>query len=389
MSVEVHHEVTGPADGPAVVLAGSLGSDLRMWEPQVEPLVAAGFRVVRYDQRGHGRSPAPPGPYSIAELGEDLVALLDRLELPRVSLAGLSLGGMTGMWLARHHPARLDRLVLCCTSAELGPREMWAERANTVRESGLDSLADAGVGRWLTHAGRAANPALSAWLREMFTSQDPEGYASCCTAIETMSLVDSLPSVLAPTLVIAGAEDQATPPDHARRIAGAIPGARLEIVEGAAHLGNVERPAEFTALILNHLRTRHAAGTKVRRAVLGDEHVNRADAATTDFTRPFQHYITESAWGSVWARPGLDRRTRSVITLTALTALKCHDELPMHVRAAIGNGLTPAEISEILLHTSVYAGVPAANSAFAIAQRTLDELATDDTGSPLVLDVES
>lgn len=375
MTVEVHHEVTGPANGPVVVLAGSLGSDLRMWEPQVEPLVAAGFRVVRYDHRGHGRSPAPPGPYSLAELGEDLVALLDGLELPRVSLVGLSLGGMTGMWLARHHPSRLDRLVLCCTSAELGPREMWAERARTVRESGLDGIADAGVGRWLTHAGRAANPALSAWLREMFTSQDPKGYASCCTAIETMSMVDSLPSVLAPTLVIAGAEDQATPPDHARRIAAAIPGARLEIVEGAAHLGNVERPAEFTALILNHLRSRHAAGMEVRRAVLGDEHVDHATAATTDFTRPFQHHITESAWGSVWTRPGLDRRTRSVITLTALTALKCHDELPMHVRAAIGNGLTPAEISEILLHTSVYAGVPAANAAFAIAQRTLDELA--------------
>jgi 3-oxoadipate enol-lactonase/4-carboxymuconolactone decarboxylase len=375
MTIEVHHEVTGPADGPVVVLAHSLGSDLRMWEPQVEPLVAAGFRVVRYDHRGHGSSPAPPGPYTLAELGEDLVALLDRLELPRVSLAGLSLGGMTGMWLARHHPARLDRLVLCCTSAELGPREMWAERTRTARESGLDSLADAGVGRWLTHAGRAANPALSAWLREMFTSQAPEGYASCCTAIETMSLVDSLPAVLAPTLVIAGAEDQATPPDHARRIAAGIPGARLEIVEGAAHLGNVERPAEFTALIVNHLRSRYAAGTEVRRAVLGDEHVDHARAAATDFTRPFQHYITESAWGSVWARPGLDRRTRSVITLTALTALKCHDELPMHVRAAVGNGLTPAEISEILLHTSVYAGVPAANSAFAIAQKTLDELA--------------
>jgi 3-oxoadipate enol-lactonase/4-carboxymuconolactone decarboxylase len=374
MTVEVHHEVTGPEDGPVVVLAGSLGSDLRMWEPQVEPLVEAGFRVVRYDQRGHGRSPAPAGPYTLAELGEDLVALLDRLELARVSLVGLSLGGMTGMWLGRHHPARLDRLVLCCTSAELGPESMWVERAKVARESGLDDLADAGVGRWLTHAGRAANPALSAWLREMFTGQDAEGYASCCTAIQTMSIVDELAKVHAPTLVIAGAEDQATPPDHARRIADAIPGARLEIVEGAAHLGNVERPAEFTALIVNHLRTRYAAGMEVRRAVLGDEHVDRAVAGTTDFTRPFQHHITETAWGSVWTRPGLDRRTRSVITLTALVSLKCFDELALHVRAAIRNGLTPAEISEILLHTSVYAGVPAANSAFAIAREILDEM---------------
>ncbi|HWM06404.1 MAG TPA: 4-carboxymuconolactone decarboxylase [Actinophytocola sp.] len=122
------------------------------------------------------------------------------------------------------------------------------------------------------------------------------------------------------------------------------------------------------------MRSRHAAGMEVRRAVLGDEHVDRAVAATTDFTRPFQDYITATAWGSVWTRPGLDRRTRSVITLTALVALRCHDELPMHLRAAVRNGLTPAEISEILLHTTVYAGAPAGNSAFAIAKKTLEEL---------------
>jgi 3-oxoadipate enol-lactonase / 4-carboxymuconolactone decarboxylase len=371
MSVEVHHEVVGPAGGPVVVLAGSLGSDLRMWDPQVEPLVAAGFRVVRYDHRGHGRSPAPPGPYTLTELGEDLVALLDRLALPRVSLVGLSLGGMTGMWLAQHHPERLDRLVLCCTSAELGPAEMWIERARAARADGLDGLADAAVGRWLTAPGK--NPALAARLREMFTGNDPEGYASCCTAIQTMSIVDGLADIKTPTLVIAGAQDQATPPDHARRIAATIPDARLEIVDGAAHLGNLERPDEFTALILNHLHSRHAAGMAVRRAVLGDEHVDRAVASTTDFTRPFQRYLTESAWGSVWTRPGLDRRTRSAITLAALTALRAHEELPMHLRAAVRNGLTRAEIAEILLHTSVYAGLPAANSAFAIAREVLDE----------------
>lgn len=374
MTVELHHEASGPADGPVVVLAGSLGSDLRMWDPQVEPLVAAGFRVIRYDHRGHGRSPAPPGPYALAELGEDLLALLDRLGVARISLVGLSLGGMVGMWLAAAAPSRVDRLVLCCTSAELGPRQLWVDRARTARESGMDGLADAAVGRWLTQSGRASNPRLSGWLREMVAATDAEGYASCCTAIETMTIVDGLPSITAPTLVIAAEQDPATPPEHARRIAAAIPHARLETVPGAAHLGNVERPAEFTALILSHLRSRHATGMEVRRAVLGEEHVARAVAATTDFSRPFQDYITATAWGSVWARPGLDRRTRSVITLTALTALKCHDELPMHVRAAVRNGLTPAEISEILLHTAVYAGAPAGNTAFAIANRTLEEI---------------
>ena len=365
------HEVHGPPDGPVVVLAGALGTDLTMWDAQVDPLVAAGFRVVRYDHRGHGRSPAPPGPYTLAELGGDLVTLLDHLGVARVSLVGLSLGGMVGMWLAAHEPARVERLVLCCTSARLGPPDMWLDRARAARESGMEPLADAAVGRWLTPS---ADPSLAERLRRMVAATPPEGYASCCDAIRTMTVEDDLSAITAPTLVIAGARDQATPPEHARRIVAAIPSARLAVVEEAAHLGNTERPAEFTELILEHLRpSRHAAGMAVRRAVLGDEHVDRAVAGTTEFTRPFQEYVTEAAWGAVWTRPGLDRRTRSAITLTALTALRSFEELPMHVRAAVRNGLTPAEISEILLHTAVYAGVPAANTAFAIARQVLDE----------------
>jgi 3-oxoadipate enol-lactonase/4-carboxymuconolactone decarboxylase len=370
MTVDLHHEVIG--DGPVVVLSGSLGSDLRMWDPQVPALVAAGYRVIRYDHRGHGRSPAPLGPYTLAELASDLLALLDKLSVARASLVGLSLGGMVGMWLAENAPERLDKLVLCCTSASLGPAQMWQDRARTARESGMDGLADAVVSRWVTAAYGDAT-----WLRDMVAGQSPEGYASCCTAIETMSIEDALPTVTTPTLVIAGAEDPATSPEHARRIVAAIPDARLAVVPGAAHLGNLERPAEFTALILSHLR--RTAGETTRREVLGDEHVDAAAAATTDFTRPFQEYITESAWGAVWSRPGLDRRTRSAITLAALTALRAHEEIPMHVLAARRHGLTEAEIAEILLHTAVYAGAPAANAAFAIAKRTLEaeDQATD------------
>lgn len=364
MTVDLHHEMTG--DGPVAVLSGSLGSDLRMWDPQVPALVAAGYRVLRYDHRGHGGSPAPSGPYTLAELASDLLALLDKLDVARVSLVGLSLGGMVGMWLAENARDRLDKLVLCCTSASLGPAQMWQDRAATARESGMDALADAAVARWVTPSYGDTT-----WLRDMVASQSPEGYASCCTAIETMSIADALPTVTTPTLVIATEEDKATSPEHAHRIAAAIPNARLAVVPGAAHLGNVERPAEFTGLILSHLL--RTSGETTRRAVLGDAHVDAAEAATTDFTRPFQEYITESAWGSVWSRPGLDRRTRSAITLAALTALRAHEEMPMHVRAARRHGLTEAEIAEILLHTAVYAGAPAANAAFAIAKRTLDE----------------
>jgi 3-oxoadipate enol-lactonase/4-carboxymuconolactone decarboxylase len=370
----VYYEVSGPADGTPVVLSGSLGSDVRMWEPQVEPLTAAGFRVIRYDHRGHGRSPAPDGPYTLAELAADALELLDRLELRRVSWVGLSLGGMVGMWLAAHEPSRLERLVLCCTSASLGPASMWQERAATARTAGLETLAEQVVSRWVTPAFASAHPSTVTWLREMVAGHSPEGYASCCTAIEQMSIVDSLPTISAPTLVIAGADDPATPPDHGQRIADAVPGARLAVVPGAAHLGNVEQPTAFTGLIIDHLRPdRRALGMSVRRSVLGDAHVDKAVAGTTEFTRPFQEYITESAWGAVWSRPGLDRRTRSAVTLAALTVLHAHDELPMHVRAARRNGLSDTEIAEILLHTAVYAGAPAGNSAFAIAKRVLEE----------------
>jgi 3-oxoadipate enol-lactonase / 4-carboxymuconolactone decarboxylase len=374
MTVDPHYELTGPADGPPVVLSGSLGSDVRMWDPQVEPLAAAGFRVIRYDHRGHGKSPAPTGPYSLAELGGDVLALLDRLGLQRVSWVGLSLGGMVGMWLAENSPDRLDRLVLCCTSASLGPASMWQERASVARTSGMAVLAEPVVARWVTPAFAESHPSTVTWLQEMLASHSPEGYASCCTAIEQMSIVDSLSTITAPTLVIAGADDPATPPEHGQRIADAVPDARLVVVPEAAHMGSVQQPATFTGLIIDHLRPdRRALGMSVRRSVLGDAHVDRAVAGTTEFTRPFQEYITEGAWGSVWSRPGLDRRTRSALTLALLTALRAHEELPMHVRAARRHGLSEAEIAEILLHAAVYTGAPAANAAFAIAKKTLEE----------------
>lgn len=253
MSVEVHSVAEGPSDGPVVVLSGSLGSDHRMWEPQVKPLVEQGFRVIRYDTRGHGASPVPPGPYSLDDLGGDLIALLDTHGVERAHVVGLSLGGMTGMWLGAHAADRVASLVLCCTSAKLGPPEMWADRAEAVRKNGTASVAEAAVGRWLTAAYAAGHPEQAEFLRAMIAATPDEGYAASCTAIERMDLVGVLPKIAAPTLVIAGAQDPATPVEHAEMIAGGIPDARLEIVEGAAHLGSFEQSERFSALILEHL----------------------------------------------------------------------------------------------------------------------------------------
>jgi 3-oxoadipate enol-lactonase len=251
-SILVHHVVDGPADAPVVVLSNSLGSTLAMWDPQVREL-SKRFRVVRYDLRGHGASPVPPGPYEIEDLGHDMVTLLDHLEVDRAHVCGLSLGGMVAMWVGANAPDRVDRLVLCCTSAKLGPPERWAKRAAIVRRQGTAAVADAVVGRWFTRAFAPRHPELVAAMRAMIASTPPEGYAACCQAIERMDLESSLPSMAAPTLVVVAAEDPSIPPDHGRRIAAAIPGARLAIVEDAAHLANVERPDEITRLMLDHL----------------------------------------------------------------------------------------------------------------------------------------
>jgi 3-oxoadipate enol-lactonase len=252
MAIEVHHELSGPVDAPVLVLSGSLGTDMTMWDPQVGPL-SARFRLLRYDQRGHGRSPVPPGPYSIAELGEDLLGLLDRLEIERASLCGLSIGGMTAMWVAARAPERVRRLALLCTSAQLGPESMWHERAETVRTQGLEAIAEAGLERWFTEGFRREQPETVARLRASLCATPPEGYAGCCEAIAEMDLRGDLPSVAAPTLVIAGADDPATPPAHGRLIAEAIPGAKFELVSPAAHLANLEQAERVTELIVPFL----------------------------------------------------------------------------------------------------------------------------------------
>jgi 3-oxoadipate enol-lactonase len=249
---EVHHRFDGPADAPALVLSNSLGSTLAMWDPQV-PALASRFRVLRYDHRGHGGSPVPPGPYTLAELGGDVRALLDRYELARVSFCGVSLGGLVGMWLASHAPDRVDRLVLCCTAPRFAPARAWAERAALVRAEGTGAVAEAVVGRWFTPSFAARAPDLVARMRAMVASTPAEGYAACCDAIERGDLRPELAAIKAPTLVIAGADDPAAPPEQAYAIAEEVAGARVVVVPHAAHLANVEQADAVTKLILDHL----------------------------------------------------------------------------------------------------------------------------------------
>ncbi|GAB3697525.1 bifunctional 3-oxoadipate enol-lactonase/4-carboxymuconolactone decarboxylase PcaDC [Nocardiopsis oceani] len=375
MSVDLHHTESGPADAPPLVLVGSLGTNGQMWQPQVEALSSA-FRVIRVDLRGHGQSPAPEGPYSMADLGGDVLALLDRLGIERVHYAGLSIGGMVGQWLAVNAPQRIDHLVLLATTPYPGPAQSWLDRAALARDKGTGALADAVVGRWFTPGYAEEHPQDVDRLRGQIVDTPDEGYAGCCEAISQHDVREDLHRVVSPTLVVSGAEDPATPPEgHGSVIAERIPGARYVVLDDAAHLLSWEHAAKVNTLITQHLASadRYGSGMRVRRSVLGDTHVDRAEERKTGFTEPFQDLITRYAWGEIWTRPGLDRRTRSCMVLTALVAKGHWGELAMHVRAARRNGLTPDEIGEVFLQAAIYCGVPAANKAFAIAQETFDE----------------
>ncbi|GLZ40850.1 3-oxoadipate enol-lactonase [Actinokineospora sp. NBRC 105648] len=368
----LHHRLDGPPSAPPLILGPSVGTSTAVWEPQVAAL-ARQHRVLRFDLPGHGKSPAVPGADSVERLSQLVLALADHYGWETFHYAGISIGGAIGAELAVRHPARVASLAMVCSSARFGDPEQWRQRAALVRAEGTQPLVESTARRWFADSTTADSLAGKALLADL-AAADRDAYAACCDALSTYDLRAELPLIKARTLVIAGREDPATPPAHARELADNIPGAALAEIPGAAHLAGIDQPAAVTAALLAHLvPDRHDAGMTVRRQVLGDAHVDRAVAATTPFTSAFQDLITRYAWGEIWTRPGLDRRTRSCITLTALIAHGHHDELAMHVRAALTNGLTPDEIGEVILQSAIYCGVPAANSAFAIAQRVLAE----------------
>ncbi len=239
--MKLHHVAGG--DGPTLVLIGSLGSELSIWEPQLPAL--GGFRVVRVDLPGHGGSPVPDEPFAIADVGRAVLELVDG----RASLCGLSLGGLVATWIAAAAPERVARLVLACTKASFPPPEQWDERAALVRRDGTAAIAEAVLRRWFT---APADPAVVERARAMLLATPAEGYARCCEALRDADLGPDLPRIAAPTLVIAGAEDPTVTPADAAALADAIPGARHATIEHGAHLVSAERPAEFTQALLEH-----------------------------------------------------------------------------------------------------------------------------------------
>jgi 3-oxoadipate enol-lactonase len=252
------HSLRGPDRAPVLVLSNSLGTTQKLWERQL-PALAEHFRILTYDHPGHGSSALPSRPCTVESLAQGVLELLDELGLERVSLCGLSLGGMVGMALALEAPERVDRLVLACTSAYLGPPAGWTERARIVRGEGIEAVADTVVARWFTPDLAREEPETVARFRAMLAATPPEGYARCCEALGAWDARERIAAIAAPVLVVAGGDDPATPLEHAELIASRIPRARLVTLERAAHLANVERADAFTEAVLEHLGQEVAA----------------------------------------------------------------------------------------------------------------------------------
>jgi 3-oxoadipate enol-lactonase len=254
--VRLAASLEGPPDAPVVAFGCSIGTNQGMWEPQAAVL-GRQFRLLRFEMRGHGvpggQSPAPPGPYTIAELGTDVLEVLNSCDIERVAYCGVSLGGMVGLWLAANAPERISRLAVACTSAYMPPASYWTDRAAKARSAGMASLADQIVARWFTPAYHEREPEAVAAVVEMLKGTDHEGYAACAEAIATMDLRPVIPAITAPTLVIAATEDPATPPWHGAQIAQAVPGARLTVIRGTSHLANYQTPGQVTAALTAHL----------------------------------------------------------------------------------------------------------------------------------------
>jgi len=368
--VRIFCRLEGSAEKPLLVLVHSLGVDHGLWDPEM-PALLRYFQVLRLDLRGHGASDAPPGDYTIEQLGRDVIAAVDSTRRELFAYCGLSLGGMIGQWLGVNHSQRITHLVLANTSPRVGAPELFDARRKAVLEGGMAAVENAVMERYFSPRILASSNPQVATTRTALLAASPVGYAGCCAAIRDMDQRPSLGRISVPTLVIGGTLDAATPWEgHGDLLTASISGARSVVLE-AAHLSNVELPSAFTNALFDFLLPqaddRLAAGFAMRRAILGDAHVDRSIANATDLTRDFQDLITRFAWGTIWTRPGLDPKVRRLLVLAMTASLGRWEEFRLHLRSGLAAGLELPDLEEVLLQVAIYAGVPAANTAFQVA----------------------
>jgi 3-oxoadipate enol-lactonase / 4-carboxymuconolactone decarboxylase len=363
---------------PALLLANSIGCDHALWDPVV-PALARQFRVIRYDMRGHGASDAPQAEYSMERLAKDALAVADAAGAKRFHFAGISLGGMVGMWLGANAPERIDRLILSNTSPYFGP-EAWVSRIALVRSGGMAAVVDMVMGRFFSPAFVERNDERYVTIRRTFLATDPGGYIGCGAAIRDMDQRGSLGRIKSPTLVVAGKRDLATTPEQGQAIAKAIAGAKY-VELPCAHLPPPEAPQAYVDAICGFLgapasgtdKERYERGLARRKEVLGAKYVEERLANRHPFTDEFQALITRYAWGEMWTRPVFDDRTRRLLVLAMLVALKSWEEFELHARMGLERELSETDLKEMLMLVAIYAGVPTANSAFAHARKLIEQ----------------
>ncbi len=386
--MKINYKLQGTPNSPVLVFSNSLGSEMMMWDELV-PYLLPFFRILQYDSRGHGGSEITPEPYTIDLLGNDAIDLLDQLGIETAYFCGLSMGGLIGQWLGINRPDRIKKLVISNTGAKIGNDERWNGRIETIRQHGMQAIVEDTMERWFTESFRQNRPERVAETKAMFLRSDITGYSNCCAAIRDADFREQLQNNTVETLVITGDEDPVTNVEQAEFLANNIPNAQLKVLH-ARHLASTELPKKYAEVLIDFLveksvppfptgeRARdrgYDRGMHVRRTVLGNEHVDRANAKINDFNTDFQDFITRYAWGEIWTRPELSKHDRSLITMAMLIALNRKAEFKMHVKAAFNNGVTVAEIKEVIMQSALYCGLPAANEAFHTAEEVFKEMA--------------
>jgi len=370
--IKTHYRIAGPESAPAVIFAHSVACSLDIFDHQFFAL-ADRYRVVRFDFRGHGLSAPSDQPIAMADLAADLAALMDALKIERAHVVGLSIGGMAAQALALAAPARVRSLTLMATTPYFPTVEFWTNRAALVRASGMGAIADMMMPRWFSEGFRQSSPDAVGAVRNTLLAADAATYARCCEAIGAMDLRDHIGAISAPTLILVGAGDPATPPAMAEDMRQRIKGAEMVVIPDAAHIISMDKAAAVTAHLSAFL-ARHGDGATptsdafqrglaIRKSVLGGEYVDASLAKAGDFGMPWQDFITRVAWNDIWGDATLPRKTRSLLTLAMMVALHREEEFKLHVRPALANGVSIAEMRAMVLQAAVYAGIPAGNAA--------------------------
>jgi 3-oxoadipate enol-lactonase/4-carboxymuconolactone decarboxylase len=350
-----------------------LGTDFRIWDDVVADLKHYG-NILRFDKQGHGLSSLDDKTVSIKDYAQDVLGLMDAFGIEKAVIVGLSIGGIIGQYLAIHHSNRVEKLVLSNTAPKIGTDETWNTRINKVKTEGITSITEGVMKVWFSDNFHQNRPNELESYKTMLTRTNTEGYIRACAAIRDNDLSKNIGTIKTPTLCFAGSVDGSTPPDLVKAMAAKISNAQYVLINGVGHIPCVEVPKTIFEHIYNFTFYQNAAtlyekGMITRRAVLGNAHVDRAEANKTDFDKDFQEFITNNAWGAVWSRPSLTRRERSMITIAVLATLGHHEEVEMHLRATKNTGATLEDIKEVLLHIGIYAGVPVSNIAYKLAKK--------------------